>query len=230
MKRLAAPLLIGLVGAAILVALGTWQVQRLTWKQGILHQIDSTISADPVPLPASPTEAAHEYRPVALSGSIGPGELHVLVSRKRLGAGYRIVAPFTTEDGRRLLLDRGFVPNDAKDAPRRIGETSVRANLLWPDERGGFTPENDEGGNTWFSRDLGAMSEALGTEPLLAVVRQETPAAPGVEPLPVSTQGIPNNHLQYAITWFALAVVWILMTLVWIRRRAWRMPSEDPAP
>ncbi len=219
-KRLVAPLLIGLAGAAILVALGLWQVQRLDWKRGILTEIETEISADPQPLPADPDPAEHRYLPVTLEGSIGPKELHVLVSQKVVGAGYRVIAPFTTEDGRRILVDRGFVPDDAKDEARRIGETALKANLHWPDERNSFTPANERERNIWFARDVAEMAEVLDTEPLLAVVRAETPAAPGIGPLPVSTSGIPNDHLQYAITWFSLAAVWLGMTLVWIRRRS----------
>ncbi|ETX30971.1 SURF1 family protein [Roseivivax isoporae] len=220
MKRLAAPLLIGLVGAAILVALGIWQVQRLEWKRGILTEIETTITADPVPLPApgAADPEADRYLPVAARGTIAPGELHVLVSRKQQGAGYRIIAPFETEDGRRVLLDRGFVPTEAKAAPRRIGATRITGNLHWPEERGGFTPENDLSDNIWFARDVAAMAEALGTEPLLVVVRTETPQAPGLVPLPVSAVGIPNDHLQYAITWFSLALIWLGMAAIWIRR------------
>ncbi|SLN72496.1 SURF1 family protein [Roseivivax jejudonensis] len=228
MKRLAAPILIGLVGAAILVALGVWQVQRLEWKQGILREIESTIGGDPIALPADPDPEAHLYAPVTLDGSIGPGEVHVLVSQKRQGAGYRVIAPFATEDGRRVLVDRGFVPVTEKDAPRRIGETALRGNLHWPDDRNPSTPENDMGGNTWFARDIAALADTLDTDPVLVVVRSETPATPGIQPLPVSTAGIPNDHLQYAITWFSLAAIWIGMTVIWIRRDTFARQSEEP--
>ena len=181
---------------------------------------ESTISGAPAPLPGSYDPATDRYQPVALEGAIGSGELHVLVSQKRQGAGYRIIAPFTTAQGRTILIDRGFVPNDAKEASRRIGETAIRANLHAPEERSGFTPDNETGRNIWFARDVGAMAEALGTEPILAIVREETPPAPGIDPLPVSSEGIPNDHLQYAITWFSLAAVWLGMTLVWVRRRS----------
>ena len=53
---------------------------------------------------------------------------------------------------------------------------------------------------------------------MLVVLRQMSPADPGVSPLPVDTSGIPNDHLQYAVTWFSLAAVWLIMTGVWIRR------------
>jgi surfeit locus 1 family protein len=218
--RYIAPLLIGLVGAAILVALGVWQVQRLAWKNDVLTEIETTIAADPRPLPRVIDPAAQRYRPVALQGTIDAGALYVLVSVKRQGAGWRVISPFTTTDGRRVLLDRGFIPVDRKDADLRAGPASVLGNLHWPDDRNSATPDNAPEDNTWYARDIGAMSEALQTEPLLVVARDIDPADAVARPLPVDTAGIPNDHLQYAITWFSLAAVWVAMTLTWIRARA----------
>ncbi|MBV2361671.1 SURF1 family protein [Thalassococcus sp. CAU 1522] len=219
MSRLAAPLLIGLIGAAILIALGTWQVQRLAWKESVLAEIDARIGGAPEPLPVLVSPADQKYQPVVLQGTIGEDALFVLVSRKQVGPGWRVVSPFATADGRRILIDRGWIPHDARDAPRRAGAAEITGNLHWPDDRRDATPENDVAGNIWYARDIGAMAEALDTKPLLVVVRSTTPADDGVTPLPVDSSGIPNDHLQYAITWFALAAVWLTMTGVWIRRR-----------
>ena len=222
MKRLFLTLVFGLLGLALLVSLGTWQVQRLAWKEGILEEIDSTISGPAVPLPTMIAPSEQRYQPVELNGVIEPGEVHILVSVKLRGAGYRIIAPFVTEDGRRILIDRGFVENEFKDEVRQTGPAAINGNLHWPDDRNPATPENDLTRNIWFARDSGAMAEELETEPLLVVVRSETPPAPGLTPIPVSTEGIPNNHLGYAIQWFGLAAVWAGMTafLLWrITRR-----------
>lgn len=218
MRRYIAPLLIGLVGIAILLWLGTWQVQRLAWKQSILDEIETTIAADPQPLPRLIDPEAQRYQPVTLSGEIGADTLAVLVSVKQRGAGWRLISAVQTDDGRRILLDRGYVPVDQKDAPRYSGPVEVTGNLHWPDDRNSSTPANDPAKNIWYARDIGPMAEALDTEPLLVITRDMAPADPGVTPLPVDTGGIPNDHLQYAITWFSLATVWLIMTGVWIRR------------
>lgn len=220
MQRLLAPLLIGLAGIAVLVSLGVWQVQRLAWKEGVLADIEARISADPVTLPVLIDPEAQRYLPVRMQGAIGNGALFVLVSVKQRGAGWRVISDFTTLEGRRVLLDRGFVPVANKTAPdRRDEEVSVLGNLHWPDDRNSSTPDNDPTTNTWFARDIAVMAEALGTEPLLVIARDLSPPDPGVSPLPVDTSGIPNDHLHYAITWFSLAAVWLIMTGVWIRRR-----------
>lgn len=219
MQRVIAPLLIGLAGIAVLVALGTWQLQRLAWKEAILADIEARISAEPVGLPVLVDPEAQRYLPVAMAGEIGAGALYVLVSQKQVGAGWRVISDFTTGEGRRVSLDRGFVPMAAKDAERMTGTVQVMGNLHWPDDRNSSTPENDVAGNIWFARDIAQMAEVLQTEPLLVIAREVTPSDKGLSQLPVDTSGIPNDHLQYAVTWFSLAAVWFIMTGVWIRRR-----------
>lgn len=218
MKRIIAPLLIGLIGAAILITLGTWQVQRLAWKTAILDNIDRVIAGEAQPLPQmiSPTE--QRYRPVTLDGTIEDAALYVLVSVKRRGPGWRVISPFTTQDGRRVLLDRGFIATEDKADTRFSGPAQITGNMHWPDDRNSSTPENDVAGNTWFARDIAQMAQELKTDPILIITRKMTPPDPGLLPLPVDSSGVTNDHLQYAITWFSLAGIWLLMTGVWIRR------------
>ncbi|WP_321364443.1 SURF1 family protein [uncultured Celeribacter sp.] len=210
LKRMIFPIVIGVLGCGVLIWLGTWQLQRLAWKEGVLAEIRAEIGADPVPLPAA-IDPSMKYMPVTATGEIGSEELHVLVSRKQIGAGYLIIAPLTLTDGRRVLLDRGFVRDMEKDAVRPKGEVTVVGNLHWPDDMNSSTPEPDVGRNIWFGRDIPAMVEALDTEPVLIVARESTGA--GIEPMPVGIEGIPNDHLEYAITWFSLCLVWFGMTL-----------------
>jgi surfeit locus 1 family protein len=217
----------GFGGAAILAALGFWQLARAEWKDAILSEIEARITAEPVSVPAAPDPEADRYLPVRATGTTGERELHVLVSQKQLGAGFRIVTAFETEDGRRLLLDRGFVPDEAKDAPRPPQTLEVTGNLHWPEERDGFTPGDDVAGNFWFARDVPVMAEALGTEPVLIVTRATEPPQEDIRPMPVGTEGIPDNHLGYAVQWFGLAIVWLGMTALLIRRIS-RRAEETP--
>ena len=210
------PLIFGIAGVAVLLGLGKWQLDRLAWKEGLLADIEARIAADPVALPETADPETDRYLPVEATGRIGARALRVLVSRKQVGAGYRLVSAFDT-GGRRLLLDRGFIP--VEDAiPEPEGEVRVTGNLHWPDDRLASTPANDVAGNTWFARDIAPMAEELDTEPLLIVAREVSPPEQGVTPLPVDTSGIPNDHLEYAITWFSLAAIWAAMTAAYIRR------------
>lgn len=219
-RRMILPLLFGLVGGAILIGLGVWQMQRLAWKEAILAEIDARIGAAPVDLPAAPEAGADRYRPVAVAGQLTGEDLLVLVSRKQIGPGYRVIAVLETDTGRRVLVDRGFLPEAARGLPRPAGAVAVTGNLHWPEEVDGFTPAPDARTGVWFARDLPAMAQALRTEPVLIVARSDT--GDGIEPMPVDSSAIPNDHLGYAIQWFSLAAVWVGMTafFLWrIRRR-----------
>lgn len=219
-------LIVGLAGSAVLVALGLWQLERLEWKRAVLAEIDMRVAADPVPLPVAPDPILDKYLPVEVSGRIEPGELQVLVSIKHVGPGLRIIAPFTTEGGRRILLDRGFVEVPNKDDPRVLGPMTVIGNLHWPQETDGFTPEPELATNTWFARDVPQMAAALKTEPVLLIARSRT--GPGIRPLPVDSAGVPNDHLQYAITWFSLALIWAAMTVYFLWRTRAGAEAERP--
>lgn len=218
------PLFIGAGGAAILVSLGVWQMQRLDWKLGVIADIDARIEAAPIPLPDVLDPEGDTYLPVEVRGVIGQDYLRVLVSQKEIGAGYRIISPFDM-GGRRVLLDRGFTPVDQSDVPVHEGSETVRGNLQWPQETDGFTPEPDTAKNIWFARDVAAMAQALNTEQTLVVAKQTSFDDAPISPLPVDTSAIPNDHLSYAITWFSLAAIWIAMTLAFTLR-ARRAPKQ----
>ena len=218
--RMLVPLLFGIAGCAILVSLGVWQVQRLVWKEGVLAEIEARIAADPAPLPADPDAETDKYLPVTADGRLTGEELRVLASVKRVGAVHRMISVLETQ-GRRVLVDRGYVPVGGDPDPAR-GPLTVTGNLHWPDETDGFTPEPDLAAGLWFARDVPAMAAALNTEPVLCVARAVSDFDPSATPLPVDTGAISNSHLVYALTWFSLAVVWAGMIgflLVCIRQK-----------
>jgi surfeit locus 1 family protein len=214
------PILMGLVGCAILVSLGVWQLQRMQWKEGILAEITARIGADPVPLPPAPTEADDEYRPVTVTGRLTGDFVEMLAGQKGTGPGVRIIEAFQAADGRRILIDRGFLAEEDRATPRPGQDAHITGNLLWPQDADSFTPPPDEKTGLWFARDVPAMAAKLGTEPLLVVASQ--PTGQGIDPVPIGISGIPNDHWGYAIQWFLLATVWGVMTLylLWrIRQR-----------
>ena len=199
-------------------------MQRLEWKLGVIAQIDARIAAAPIPLPDVLDPVQDSYLPVKVRGVIEPAYLRVLVSQKETGAGYRIISALDM-GGRRVLLDRGFARADQPDISVHEGSETVDGNLQWPEEIDGFTPEPDHTGNIWFARDVAAMAQALGTEPILVVAKQTSFDDSPVTPLPVDTAAITNDHLSYAITWFSLAAIWVAMTLAFILR-ARRAPKQ----
>ena len=223
MRRLIFPLLLGLVGCAVLIGLGVWQLERLQWKEAKLAQIDAKITAAPVALPASVTEKDDIYLPVMVQGRLLGPEALVLTGLNEAGAGYRVIGAFEVAGGpRKIMVDLGFVAEADRGFARPTGPMMVSGNLNWPSEKDSYTPEPDLLRGIWFAREVERMANVLGTEQVLVVARSIDPAIPAISPLPVDTSSVPNDHFNYAITWFSLAVVWLGMTclLVWrIRRR-----------
>ena len=216
-----ATVIFALAGAAVMVSLGLWQLDRLAWKEGKLDQIAKALAADPVPLGDLVASDDTAFTPVVLEGRLGSVELFVLTSSRDYGAGYRVIAPFETLGGRSVLLDRGYVTLEGRAAFRPVQEgIQVTGTLHIPDDRNSSTPENDVDGNIWFARDVDDMAAILGTDPVLVVAMSDT--GQGVLPMPVDPATIPNNHLSYAIQWFLFATVWVGVTSV----LAWRIRAQ----
>lgn len=222
--RMIAALLFGVVGTAILVALGTWQVSRMSEKAAIIADIQARIVDAPIALPLVPNPDANRYLTVTATGQFTDEELFILASQKTAGTGVHIVTVFETTDGRRVLVDRGFVRDDDRVIPRPASArpVTVIGNLHWPRDADSFTPAPDMARNLWFARDVASMAAHLNTDPTFIIARTTDESAPAAAFIPVSTVDIPDNHLSYAITWFLLALVWMGMTvfLLWrIRQR-----------
>ena len=219
MKRIIFFVVFGLGGAAVLISLGIWQMQRLSWKQAILTQIEERIGQAPVPLPANPDPIADKYLSVNVEGFMKPDALRVLVSQKTVGAGYRLISPFVI-NGRTVMLDHGFISVNDPLPERSLLQVQsvVTGNLHWPQETDSYTPAPDIDKNIWFARDVDLMATVLKTDPIMIVVRETSFVDDGVTPLPVDTGRVPNDHMQYAITWFLLAFIWAAMTTYFLLR------------
>ena len=218
MQRVLFLLTFGLIGTGILVSLGVWQVQRLAWKQDLLAGIETRIGADPVPLQAALEPVFQRYAPVAITGQFDAGHIRMLASRKTVGPVHRIIRPFSVDGFGRVLVDTGWQPDGSEVVSAPGLRHTLIGNLDSPNEADGFTPPPDQQANIWFARDVPAMAEALGTQPIMVVLREAPQFDLGVTPWPVDTAGIPNDHLQYAITWFSLALIWAGMTVYFVLR------------
>lgn len=218
------PLVVGLGGFLVLAGLGAWQVQRLAWKQGLIAEASARIAAEPVALPRELDPARDDYKPVIVQGRyIGAETINVLTSFKPHGPGYELVTPFETSDGRRILVNRGFAPHATReggvakmpDAPTLPQQ--VTGLLRWPDDTNAFTPEPNLEKREWYAQNVPSLAAATGAEPAM-VVRQPDGSEgwPKARPPQVT---LPNNHLQYAITWFSIALIWVVMSVIWMRRQ-----------
>jgi surfeit locus 1 family protein len=120
------------------------------------------------------------------------------------------------------MVNRGFVPDDRKDAKSRAdgqisGPVEIIGALRWPDTRYWFTPNDDATHNLWFNRDPHAIAAAKGLGDVAPFfVEMEAPVPPGGLPIPGKiVVNLPDNHLQYAITWYGLAAALVGVFAVW---------------
>ena len=217
--RLISALLLGLAGVGFLCGLGIWQVQRMYEKRGQLEEMTAGISVPAVPVPLDLDPDKDRYRPVTAEGRFTGETLYVLSGKPMIGAGVQVVSVLEMPGGRRLLVDRGFLPDDDKHKELTVRDVKITGNLMWPRDSNQYTPPPDPKTGLWFGRDAVAMAALLKTEPTFIVARE--PTGDGIEAMPVDTSTIPNDQWGYAITWFSLAFVWAVMTaaLVWRIRR-----------
>lgn len=211
MRRYLFPVLLGIVGVAILMSLGFWQLRRMEEKRAYLDEIEARITNAPIPLPALPEEGPHKFQAVIAEGRFTGETLAVLAGQRGASPGVLLVEAFALPDGRRIMVQRGFIEDDRRDVPRIVTVARVEGHLHWPQDTNAFTPPPDTKTGLWFARDVPAMAEALKTEPTFIVASR--PTGDGITPVPVDTSGIPNDHWGYAIQWFLLAATWAGMTL-----------------
>ena len=215
--------LIAILGIAGLTALGFWQLERRVWKLDLIERVEHRIHAAPVAAPGpaewrSINAATAEYRRVTVSGQFLNDRETLVQAVTKAGAGYWVITPLRTDRDFTVLINRGFVPSDRRNASTRsvgqiAGRTTVTGLLRLTEPKGGFLRANDPAANRWYSRDVAAISAALGlsrTAPYF-IDADSTPNAGGVPIGGLTVIAFPNNHLQYAVTWFALA----LMLAVW---------------
>jgi surfeit locus 1 family protein len=209
------PAIAAVIGIAILIGLGVWQIQRLHWKEGILARVAALENAPPQPLEPLLAQAAaggdvDYHRVEAACPDLETGPYLRLYAVWQGYGGYRIIAACPTAAGpyRAILVDRGFIAQGLALSGGRPLAGPIVGVLRKGDARNFVTPANQTGQNLWYWRDIPAMARALGVSaPAPSFLMLERPAPPPGGPTPAAIPAdIPNNHLEYAITWFGLAL------------------------
>lgn len=223
-RGVVAPSIAAAIGFAVLLSLGMWQLERKTWKEGLIATIAHRLSAPPVALPDASTwgkltAADDEFLQVAMTAEFlhdREAAVYTIGSTMRDGAGspgYWIFTPARLNDGAVVMVNRGFVPDGKQDPTTRPdgqirGPVNIVGALRWPERRGLFTPPGDPGRNIWFSRDSDAIAAAKDIRAAPFYVELESPAPPGGLPRTGRLHPVlPNNHFGYALTWLGLAAV-----------------------
>jgi surfeit locus 1 family protein len=231
------PTIFAIVGIAILAGLGLWQLDRKTWKENLIAAMTERLAREPADLPPRDRwghllQQREEFARVGFPAEFLPGEEALVYSASSAfrpdvkAPGYWVFAPARLAGGSLVIINRGYVPLDRKDASSRIegaprGSIDVVGIVRWPETRGMFTPADEPQNNVWYLRDIASIAAAKKWATAAPFyIEMEAPVPAGGLPLPGKLQvNLPDNHLQYAITWFGLALALAGVCLVWLVRR-----------
>ncbi len=220
------PSLTTALALGMLVAMGGWQLDRLAWKRALIADVTQRMASPAVALPPPPVDAAAlRYRPIRLEGRFRHDRELYLEARSHQGrAGLHLVTPLVLDDGRVVLVDRGWVPPGRRRPETRAeGQVAGPVSLTATLRTGGWKgydflrPENDPAGNAWVWMDLPRMAESVRLDGVARGYYLVAGAAPNPGGLPIGRPPgveLPNNHLGYAITWYALALVLLVIYLL----------------
>lgn len=224
-----------LVALCILVALGAWQLQRKTWKEGLIATLDRRLNDAPVALPSPAawngmTAENSEFTRVRVHLAFPKADDALVYSSgssirdDAKGTGYFVFSPARLPSGQQVVVNRGFT--HALAFPKASGEQDVIGALRWPEAASWFVASHDTAGRIWTVRDPQAMAALKGWGTVAQFyIEQEAPVPPGGVPHPGPLKvHLRNEHLQYAITWFGLAGVLIVIFALWTMKRR-REPS-----
>ena len=218
------PTALTLAGLAVLIGLGTWQLQRKQWKDSLIARIAQRIAAAPVPISQDDQTQLGggdiDYLHVTAGGRLHHDKERYLYAPAKSGLGWHVYTPLEWAPSQVVWINRGFVPDERKHpASRREGqlpgEVEVTGLVRAPHGTGLFTPANDVAHNLWYWPDAAAMhaSAFAGTAMRalpFTVDADARPEPPGGLPRGgVTRLDLPNRHLEYALTWYGLALTLI---------------------
>ena len=221
-RRLLIPTLSTIVMLAVLLALGTWQVERLQWKLGILQQIAAAESQPPVPLGVTPAP----YTRISVSGTFRPDLLAYYGSqtgdtRRGLMLGAQQLAVLDRPGALPILVDRGWVPLPAEpEAAPPPGPTTVIGYVRAADTPGTFSATDNPKARRFYTLAPATIARALGlpaVTPFAIIAMGETPPSG----MPAPAQHLPrppNNHLEYIITWYGFAITLLIFYVLYTRK------------
>lgn len=166
--------LFALPALAVLIGLGTWQLQRKAWKDTLSAVIEERTRLAPRQLDETVLNTAGpagaEYIRVRASGRFLHGQERHLYMPAKEGLGWQIITPLALPDGSVILVNRGWVPDRLRDPGSRalgqvVGVAEVVGLLRASEKPGQFTPLNEPANNQWYWRDIRAMVQCQpGTE------------------------------------------------------------------
>jgi surfeit locus 1 family protein len=221
---------VALAALVVLLGLGTWQIERKTWKESLIATLDRRLNDAPIALPppaewAGMTPDNSEFTRVRVRLQfLKDSDALVYTSGSAIrddvkGNGYFVFSPALLPDGKQIVVNRGFVPSRAY--PAESGPQDIVGSIRWPESPSSFVSDHDAAGDIWMVRDPAAMAQfkRWGTVAPF-YIEQESPVPRGGLPHPAPLKvRLRNDHLNYAITWYGLALVLVVMFGIWAFRR-----------
>lgn len=203
------------LASALFLALGTWQVYRMQWKHALIERVNQRAHAAPVAAPARPawpslTADNAEYLRVQVAGTLLLERSTLVQASTEHGLGYWVMTPLRTEGGDTIFINRGFVPSQKFDAGAGSRPAVVTGLLRMSQPGGGFLRRNDAAGGRWYSRDVQVLAAARGVAPAAPyfIDAGAAPAQEAGQPIGgLTVIAFSDNHLVYALTWYALALM-----------------------
>ena len=208
------------LASALFLALGTWQLLRMQWKHALIERVQARVHAAPVPAPARSEWAAinadnAEYRHVRASGTFLFDHSTLVQASTVHGLGYWVLTPLRSADGAIILVNRGFVPSRQAATGSGQAQATVSGLLRISEPAGRVLRPNDPAHGNWYSRDVQAIAAARGLAPVAPyfIDADATPGQPAGQPIGgLTVIAFRDNHLVYALTWYALALMIIVRT------------------
>ncbi len=227
------PTLMTALAALLLFGLGTWQIERKAWKDGLIARVTAQAKGEPIVLDAAATllkgGEAMEYTRVRARGRWLPDRSRHLYALSIREAGFHVYTPLETPTGAILFVNRGFVPRSQiahfeQAAAANRGPVEVVGLLRNPGAKGWFEADNDAKKNEWYWRDLDGMARSAFPDGRREVLPFfiDAEAAPGARPGDYPRGGVtrvqfPNRHLEYALTWYGLGIALIGVYFAFLR-------------
>ena len=199
----------------VFIALGTWQVIRLNWKNNLILEIENSLKNPPVQLSQSNQQ---NYLKIKTSGRVDFEKQIYLYNLNDSGTpGFEVLNPILI-DGENYLLNRGWIPFEKKDTPEIniLDQNNIKGTLKTQGRKNIFKPDNDIKENYWFSLNREDISSFTGKKFSRYIIyldgNYQFPKPKKI------TANISNNHKKYAMTWFSLAIS-ILLLYLYFRKK-----------
>jgi len=213
--------LFSLIISLICFCLSGWQVKRLFWKSDLIDSLELAYKSSPTNINNLYADLQEfKYKKILVEGTFINKNMYLEPRFYNGQVGFNLVSPFLLKDGRVILIDRGWVREKKFFNDGNEKNVFLQGILKKSGNTNFFTPANVPKDNSWFYVDILQMSEYVGLN-LINGVFLELINENDFNNYPITKDPkaeLPNNHLQYAITWTILGFIFLVMNYIYLRR------------